>query len=272
MEFVPDQKTLIKCVLKIEGLTDSSEVRILRVDIHDTVPIHTNNTSKVVKAHIEYEVSAGKSKAAALAIKVPFLRTKCVYECGVSLRFYDKEAQFYRSLVPRLQTLLHADLAPPLLAADEQQTLFMEDLSTRGYRVQVDGRLDTEHSRVALRHLARMHAATYALDREEPRCMDAQMKKQFLFDGEFIGQLYVEVKPVIAALARIGCLSAETADRFDAAVQQAKSDIAGNLDSSRFDFSALNHGDLKAHNILFKHDQQGKPIQCKFIDFQVEFR
>lgn len=269
MEYVPDQKLLMRCVLKVEGLTDSAGLRIRRVDIQDSVPIHTNNTSKVVKAKIEYEV-AGEAKVAALAVKIPFLRTKLVYEMCKTRRFFDKEARFYEAIVPRLQKLLHAQVTPTLFAVDELHVLCMDDLSARGYRVRVDGRLDAEHSVVALQHLAGMHAASYALSREDPLLFDDFVKQQFLIGDDFTGKLYVEVKPLLVALARMRCVSPETVARFDAAVEKARSDISENLDGSKFDFSVLNHGDLKAHNILFGYDERCRPVQCRLIDFQVQ--
>lgn len=271
MEFVPDRKVLMNCVLKIEGLTDSTGVWIRRVDIQDDVPIHTNNTSKVVKARIEYEVR-GEVKMASLAVKIPFLRTKVVYEFFKGLQFFVKEARFYKSLVPRMQKMLQSEIAPTLFASDEQQVLFLDDLSAQGYRVQVEGQLDAEHSAVVLQHLARMHASSHVLHREDPRSFDDLIKQQFLIGDDFIGNSYLEVKPLLGALARVRCLSQETVERFESAVEKARVDIASNLGSSRFGFCVLNHGDLKAHNILFKYDERCRPVRCSLIDFQVELQ
>lgn len=268
MNFKPDEKLVLQCLLNIEGLTESTGVRIRRTEIQDDVPAKINNTSKVLKMKIEYEVR-GEARKASVAIKIPFLRAEIVYEFFKVRQFFVKEVRFYESIAPRIRTLLGADMAPTLFASDEQQVLYLDDLSVCGYRIQTEGQLDAEHSDVVVRHLARMHAASHVLHRADPQLFDDLVVRQFLVGDDFVANLYVEVKPLLVALARARCLPAEMVDRFDVAVRKARRDIAGNMDSSRFDFNVLNHGDLKGHNIFFKHDQRGKPVRCSLIDFQV---
>lgn len=267
INFSPRTDLLATCVQQIENLPHSFDISIRGYELFDPVPAKTNNTSKVQKMRIEFTNGSQNCRKVSVIVKIPYGSSNDCWEVCKMLHFYDKEAIVYEKVMPRIHELLGSEIAPIMYTSDEQHVLFLEDLSERGYRVQLDGQLDAEHCMVAVQQLARLHAASHVLDKEQPGAICELVKRQLFVQELSLTRPLGELKPFLKALFRRHSLSEESLVQFFTAVEKASTVIVSSMESCRFQFNVLNHGDMKVHNLLFQ--QLGKEVNgCRIIDFQ----
>ncbi|XP_012277574.1 uncharacterized protein LOC105698151 [Orussus abietinus] len=187
--------------------------------------------------------------------------------------FFHNEAYAYKELLPLL-----GPVGPACIYAGPE-AIIMEDLKLAGYEVcdRMD-LLDMNHCVSVLQTLASFHAKSYALklkDRPGFLKLVSHLKEAVFPRDEkpAIGQaveaslhhaiLQLEsIKPrtkdVEKAIEAVGGLRGKTVDIMKDA-----------LFSPEGQFHVLVHGDPWNNNLLFKHDQAGRVVDVKLVDFQV---
>ncbi|XP_076241252.1 uncharacterized protein LOC143183563 isoform X2 [Calliopsis andreniformis] len=161
--------------------------------------------------------------------------------------------------------VLHVRLERPLC-------LIVEDLATLGYRMaDRQAGLDYNHSILAIRRLATFHATSVALCEKEPK--HKAMYRKGMFNDSY---------PEEMADFFIGCCMAfanevETWPQFGKSYADKIRNLAphlykkGSAVVARNDdeFNVINHGDCWVNNMLFRYDENSKPVQQIFVDFQL---
>ncbi|KAK3926483.1 4-hydroxytryptamine kinase [Frankliniella fusca] len=200
-------------------------------------------------------------------------------------RAFDQEGRVYADILPRMQGRLEAagrgdpPLAPTMLhrtpADHPAPMLVFEDISVEGFRLATrEQGLDEAHTRLVLRALARWHAAgALVLDahpdlftdtmrmvcKEHARLIDGMMVKGF---ARFLQQAERWPDEVARrAVAKLRLLQPDCAERLVAAHRPDPLDGAA--------FNTCLHGDLWMGNALFKYAADGKPVDVRFVDFQI---
>lgn len=269
MHFSPGADLLVACVQQIENLPHSSDISIRSYELLDSFPAKTNNTSSVRKMKIQFAEGLQNCRTVSVIVKIPYGNLQACWEFCKMKHFYDKEAIVYQKMIPRIHKLLRSEIAPIMYTSDAEQVLFLEDLSEKGYQVQLDGQLDTEHCMVAVQQLARLHAASHVLDKEEPSAICELLKRQTFVHGILLTKTAEQLRPFLEALFRRHHLEEESLVQFFSAVEKASTVIVSSMESRRFQFNVLNHGDMKGHNLLFQlRDDEKKTLNCRIIDFQ----
>lgn len=196
---------------------------------------------------------------------------------------YGCEGGFYTRLLPRLNHKLEAagidqlrvPRCPHVSWGEADKQLFLEDLRPRGFTV-YDRRkgMDERHTYLVLHELAKLHAASFLLQRDSPE-EDLATTFDFLtwewynfseitkktFDSVISGGLLTASR-----LARkIG--NERVASWFEALASTGVECLREQLQPSA-PFDVVGHGDCWVNNLLFRYDSKGHPQEIMLLDFQ----
>ncbi|KAK3876037.1 hypothetical protein Pcinc_019132 [Petrolisthes cinctipes] len=210
------------------------------------------------------------------------LSTELIKRCG----YHIKELKMYSEVVQELNRFqaTHAGDKYPLhlpefiygKCTDKEYVLVMQNVKVLGYETnpKIEG-LDFKHAKLAVSHIARLHAVSYAYDKEHNF-----LEKFPCF--EFSTAISTFFKPVVwASLAN--CIaflkSKKTYDDMVQKLEKGRTNLPVKFaalwdDQSRHKFLSLTHGDFWNSNLMYKHvcgDENGeKTIESLIlIDWQI---
>ncbi|KAF4518071.1 hypothetical protein B566_EDAN009614 [Ephemera danica] len=161
----------------------------------------------------------------------------------------------------------------------QDTTLIMEDLTLAGYTSIVPGiskmcgaHITIAHVRLAVRSLAKLHAASLGADWHE---ILPQLEKDAFYDSDLAKKM---IRPAVASGSL--CLAMAMKKFMDPVTSRKHADWLLQGDNlfneiskfSRFVPGQLNvlcHGDFHANNMMFRHDEQGNPMEVKLVDLQM---
>ncbi|XP_046749575.1 uncharacterized protein LOC124413193 [Diprion similis] len=203
----------------------------------------------------------------------------CRDEMARESRFFEIEMSMMSETLPRMQEILtshgmSASLSAKCLHIQEADPkhLFLEDLLVAGFRL-ADRRkgLDLDHCLVAMRNLANFHAASVALAEKDLQAVTKYNKG--MFDKNQCNAV-VEFYP-----GRAKMLAEEVANwpELSPRIRQKLMKLPEGLYERgceaallrEDDFNVLTHGDVWTNNMMFRYDENDKPIDHRFLDFQI---
>lgn len=150
--------------------------------------------------------------------------------------------------------------------------LVMEDLGAIGFRMaDRQAGLDLQHSTLAIRGLGRFHAASVALCEKEPKQKTKYYKGMFSkeYPEEMTAFFTLGCKTLADEIAKWPELGKRYADKFKSLAERIYDLGSASIKPRGDEFCVINHGDFWVNNMLFKYDENSKPIQHIFVDFQV---
>ena len=208
----------------------------------------------------------------------------------------EREAAFYGDFLPQIREFLRSkgmsDLMPricsvPYTAWDEDdKVLIMDDLKEDGWRDAINKKagLDIEHTREAIRWLARFHAITYAfLDQYEGGVKQAKQDKPLFFwkyDDHFdFAQESAAFREMTNDSQRAIFKGLEEKNPGKNYSKYLEDLIAKHLDmanaankvkdSQDYKLMTLCHHDPWFNNMMFKYKDDGHVDKIVLIDFQI---
>lgn len=192
-------------------------------------------------------------------------------------RLFPKEIFVYGVLIPRLKDAAFSAKTFPCCYYIEEDTIILEDLSEKGYKICTVDCFDDAHIELTLQVIASLHAASIAYE----ECISSRKTKPYTLindfpeelrdginrnDEDFTGYLYL--KAAHNGLLRAVDLLHFNKNNFKAHLNKIFNDIFVVLTTSRKYKNVFNHGDLWHMNILFKYENN-IPKFCKLVDFQL---
>lgn len=168
--------------------------------------------------------------------------------------------QLFPPFAPRC--MLHGTAPVPFLV--------LEDLKPQGFRM-ADRQcgLGLRHSVLALRSLARFHASSVALLAENPsiakdftnpmRGDGAAWENSWIVSGV---QKAITIFKEMPGYEEYGYIL----ERFE---RQAMEAVAGASDTIQDGFNVILHGDFWTNNMMFKYNEDGKPVDIRLVDLQL---
>ncbi|XP_062548873.1 uncharacterized protein LOC134213643 isoform X2 [Armigeres subalbatus] len=183
---------------------------------------------------------------------------------------FRKEIQLYTHLIPRLQdvTIGTKPFAPRAYLTKDEKLLVFENLKAEGYQMLENNKslLDFAHLEVALKTVAKLHAASLVL---EERTKQSIMK---LYSGHLNENVYIDdetyvrktnldnaIKALCELIKRID--KYKTSDKLDYILQKFPEVIRRIYDFARPSTeyrNVFNHGDLWNNNLMFKYEEPEK--------------
>ncbi|KAJ8683611.1 hypothetical protein QAD02_019403 [Eretmocerus hayati] len=150
--------------------------------------------------------------------------------------------------------------------------LVVEDLAPLGFRMaDRQAGLDMDHCLLAIRGLARFHASSVALCEKEPE--QKQRYNQGLFHKDRPFEMRAFFIEGTKQLAREAANWPELDPKYSEKISRLADKIYERGIEAAIcredEFNVINHGDFWVNNMLFKYDDEGRPIEHIFVDFQM---
>lgn len=191
---------------------------------------------------------------------------------------FTKEVEMYKSVVPRLEELLHksgdfTQISPKCIktSTSAPEQIVLEDLSRKGFKMasRHDG-LDWDHVKLVIERLGKFHAASAVLQEINGPYRDCLLEGMYreklkpLVEGFFntnLGILKESVQKMSKGSRYIKQMENYETKCFEKSIDVTKCNPDG--------FNVLNHGDLWTNNLMFKYDDNGRVEDMLFIDLQM---
>lgn len=228
-----------------------------------------NFCSIISKLKLQYEEPDGIIAEKSLVLKIPILSN--FYKQLSALNMYRNEILMYSTILPamyehsaELDCVVTARAYP---LPEDYDTLILDDLNERGYTLMdKKNQLNLEHSIAAVKALAKYHALsvklfetseqTINLIKVPPREKPTTKSPNTLFDK------FNNTVDTLSLPEHIR----DKVKRFQFEhIPEAFDQTMVPSDG----FNVLCHGDFWLGNLLFKHDQDGRPSDVKIVDFQM---
>lgn len=187
----------------------------------------------------------------------------------------DKEMEMYAKFLPQFSAILSSigedpNIFPAMLAVDKKlDVIVLEDLAEKKFSMldRLKG-LDLDHIQMALRKLARMHAASAVIFAKNPEAF-AHLDTGFFTRKTDVFHVMFEslcegLIEEISTWEGFEYYAKKIVNVRKSLVKYAQKAF----DREEGDFLVLNHGDLWTNNLMFIHNQQGDPVDCVLLDFQ----
>ncbi|XP_018355492.1 PREDICTED: uncharacterized protein LOC108756290 [Trachymyrmex septentrionalis] len=257
---------------------DDNSIQMIDICSEPATSKGDNYTSDMIRIIAKYSRDQGscsiKEKISIILKILPKLgsiRQKLVIESGL----FHTEMSMMSNTLNKMNKLLEPKyrLSGKTLYVQNENPMLLaiEDLTSLGFRManRLSG-LDLDHSILALRNLARFHAASVALCEKEPK------QKGMYSKGQFNKQQSSEMKDIFIKCTK--GLAEEIAHWPE--VKQYSEKIAKlsdhiyqiGIDATKLckeEFNVIIHGDFHVNNMLFRYNNEEKPIDHIFVDFQM---
>lgn len=192
-------------------------------------------------------------------------------------KFFAKETELYLHLFPDLMKLSSVAWAPKCYSALDGHYIVMENL--KNYKIFPSQNLtfDYDHLIVSVKSLARFHASTLIMEKTQGlkltgKFSDALAEAAYpLSPPDHVRRRGLE--NAIEVLSELLGLISEVRDspRSQEIIEKFPSTIRKIYEftmTSKKYRNVVSHGDLWVNNMMFTY-QQDKPMDCKFVDFQL---
>jgi hypothetical protein len=257
------------------------EISVVNSKVQLAVGKGENYTSTLYRVAVEFKRcnTIEETETTGLIIKELSeveIMAKFLKEC----KAFEKETALYQITIPALFNLLQLKvqgrevqhLTPFCYKTTRPHTLILEDLMTLGYKMaNRHDRLDLLHCTVALKGLAKFHAASVALYDKNPNSMDNYVET--IYTQKNRDMMLNFTTSTINALANVvekWSGFEEYGDKLRVIIPTILDRIMEIVKPVSGSLSVLNHGDFWVNNMMFHYcPESGKPNQIRLIDFQL---
>lgn len=154
---------------------------------------------------------------------------------------------------------------------DEQSAIILENLKYNGYDTEdrIWG-LDKAHTEYSLERLARLHALVIALKIKKPQLFQ-RLAEEVLADvyNDTTEKCVIDmIKKAKADISEIDQMKPYL-DRVNKTIEYGIRSIGNGVAQPEEPWATLVHNDFWVNNMMFRHDQQGRLIDMKIVDFQL---
>ncbi|ROT72736.1 hypothetical protein C7M84_008851 [Penaeus vannamei] len=254
-----------------------SEAQLVSWKIKDFTRKGDNYVALVTSVEADYALG-GEVRRVSYVIKANPCHDAKSYE-DVTHAIFLKEADFYTNLLPQMNSILQATglggLDMPLCYYSgmerKKELIILEDLRTRGFKM-FDRRkgLDVAHAKLALKGLAKLHAASLLLQERKPESLEAKLLNRpwgNLVEGStnVLPILERTLDTSVTILSKIGGyestivwvknVKAKLQEIFESDVKSTK-------------YHVLCHGDAWNNNMLFRYSDDATPEEVMLLDLQ----
>jgi thiamine kinase-like enzyme len=199
-------------------------------------------------------------------------REEYLNETGI----FRKEVQVYRDLIPKLLKFSRLSWAPKCFLAKDGHYLIMEIL--RDYKITTNEifTINLEHLKVAAEALAVMHASSLIfevktdcdvlaeygelLEENAYPSIEGHVRQKGFENGVNVLKELLKMIPKYRDSPDLKKILVEFPKTFRA--------IFSACQPSQKYKNVITHGDIWTNNFMFRYEN-GKPVECKFIDFQL---
>jgi hypothetical protein len=192
-------------------------------------------------------------------------------------RSFEKELQMYGTTLPAMYCTTNTKLHPlsaRYMPTKMKNILVLEDLQNLGYKMaNRHTGLDLEHCQMTVRALARFHAASVALYKSDPACMDMYSEGIFVDTEEVrerMGKHFSYTMEAVASEIEKWPGYEHYANKIRKIIPTGVDEIIKVVQPKKDFMNVLNHGDCWVNNIMFHYcPKTGKVDDIRLVDFQL---
>lgn len=156
------------------------------------------------------------------------------------------------------------------------ECIFLEDLKVDDFTM-VNHRTEPitlEHVKLVMKGLAKFHAISLAMKDQQPekfKKLASQLPDILIRKDDKHMQDFLNFWPAAVIGAITDPVDAHIKQKVEKLYERKQMDIAAeSVDGKDAEpYSVICHGDLWTNNTMFKNDSNGKPIDLRFLDYQI---
>lgn len=199
------------------------------------------------------------------------------------LETFDKEGKIYQELIPTMQDIARGrnPWTAVCYLTKGVDLIALENLNLNGFVTSISGRgLDLDHLIVVMHTLARMNAASFALEEKRgqsiPKIFPGLLRENGYPSHDPAGYRQKGAQSMTRTVQRIVKLMSEKdlmrSDKYNVEsiikmIPSIMNELFDLVKPSKKFRNVFNQSDLWANNILFKYTND-RPIDCRVVDFQ----
>lgn len=258
-----------------------SEICVVNSEVQLAVGKGENYTSTIYRVAVEFRRCKNNEETETTGLIIKTLSAvEIMAKFLTESKVFEKETALYQVTIPAMFSLLQQNIqgrhvqhfAPFFYKTSRPHTLILEDLMILGFKMaNRHDRLDLLHCTVALKGLAKFHAASVALYDKNRNSMDDYVETIYTeknrdmmlkFTASAVGTL-ANVVEKWSGFEEYGDKLRGILPTFCDRIMEIVKPVPDSL-------SVLNHGDFWVNNMMFHYcPETGKPDQVRFIDFQM---
>ncbi|KAH8414014.1 hypothetical protein KR222_001940 [Zaprionus bogoriensis] len=263
---------------KLREYLKDEKLQLEQLHIKPATANGENYASVMTRINLEYKDRKLVHQRATFLVKTTFADKDPAAYILEPYGIYVREMNMYENVLPKLAKILRDELgdsrkyfAATMNVDRERDSIIFEDMSLEKYfvadRIQ---QLDLEHTQLVLEKLAAFHAASAVLSEREPGIFAEKYDRCF-FNRHTRGYTPIMqnmLKALIQSLEDEPELYRKYGEKLKGVVENIMEYGERALEYKKGDFVTLCHGDIWTTNIMFHNNQDGKPDNVIFIDFQ----
>ncbi|XP_077292442.1 uncharacterized protein LOC143915607 isoform X2 [Arctopsyche grandis] len=191
---------------------------------------------------------------------------------------FNREIIVYSEIMSKFEENCDTHMWHPRCLFTSSDMLIFEDLSLKGFQMlELKETQDEEHCLVGLTSLARFHSATIIYEEQMSLQCGQKYRVEDHFQKKLSGGLfgYNDWGKIASSVAFRFAEESENFGKNTPYFENVRKNWYNVfkrglklLDFSKFERNVVNHLDLWNNNIMFQHDNNGKPTQCVIVDYQ----
>ncbi|ALC47761.1 CG10513, partial [Drosophila busckii] len=254
-----------------------NSLHIVNLDIKPATAKGDNYASIMTRVKVDYTLNdAQQMKSEFFIVKTTYEYDPFISNIFAGYQASQTEMMLYDKILPQLSELLEqTELAEKLFAQTlhvdyERSAIIFEDLAVDNYVLgnRLTG-FDLEHTKLALRKLAKMHATSAVFNERQPDLLTKLDHGIFNnhsrgFSPMFEG--FVEVAAEFAgSCPELGSVYQQKLQRLQKHIMRLSEKV---YEPQPNEFNILTHGDFWTNNIMLRKQTADQPLDMLLIDFQ----
>ncbi|XP_055308222.1 uncharacterized protein LOC129572304 [Sitodiplosis mosellana] len=187
--------------------------------------------------------------------------------------YFEKEIFVYSTILPKLKHSFEVvgmtvEIGPRYFMGNTQQRiLILEDMRVQQFKgVDLTHGLDMDHMKLTVATLAKWHAGTANLLLTNPDIFTLYAKNTYQ-NAPCEEEYFKNVAKILSDTVRNWPGYGQLAEKLDKIPQTAYDNAYKAFEPQANGFNVITHGDMYINNLLFRYDDNGNPIDVRFIDF-----
>ncbi|KAJ9583827.1 hypothetical protein L9F63_021830 [Diploptera punctata] len=258
------------------------QAQIINSVVHSAVGKGENYTSIIFRIELKYKKDDRTNEIQETRFILKSLsNAEILVKFLIETKTFEKETTMLRDIIPSMCRLLENSLpeksiqplSPYCYKSDIPHTLILEDLTTLGFKMaNRHSRLDLQHTLIALKGLAKFHAASVALNEKDPSILET-FKTECIYIEKNRDIMQSFTHATYDALINV----VSQWNGYEKYIEKMKAVIPMYFDRMKEQITpkqnslnVLNHGDCWVNNMMFHYSpNSGEVDGIRFIDFQL---
>ncbi|XP_055856551.1 uncharacterized protein LOC129919629 [Episyrphus balteatus] len=253
-------------------------IKVLSLDIAPATLNNDHYGSVMYRTKIEYKNSKNENITLSLIVKTMPEHDSIKKDMLEGTFIFKTEIRMYSETIPKMEAILRKYGDDTVLGAkvyyasmEPHNVLIFEDLVVKGYSTLQNRTPNEEEVKRALMKIAKWHAVSHILAKEEPEMITNYNDGIFTIDMEKIEMFTTAIPNFINHTLS----SDEELKKYIPLFENLKetllprcADIWNYYKRGQKAIYVLNHGDFHFKNMMFKHKESGELDDLMLVDFQ----